>query len=183
LKRGDILTHPFNPPPATPPARRQDSNLIGGRGDKVLPQILELKDRGIWTDGQAALSHHAWEVSEKAASQGWFPDSISTDLGRTPAPGGLATRALPVIMSQYLHLGLSVDQVVERVTANPGKMLKYPERIGTLEVGSTADVSILDLVDGKFEFADLRGQTRTGRQMFVPVATVKSGRLVKAAKP
>jgi dihydroorotase len=172
MKRGDILTHPFNPPSPN------SANLLGADGtqsDKVLSQILALKDRGIWTDGQAATSHNAWVVSEKATKQGWFPDSISPDLGKTPEePYGTA---LTTTMSQYLYLGLTLDQVIERVTTNPGRMLKYPEKIGTLETGATADVAILDLQQGNFEFRDGTGQTRMGRQKFVPVATVKSGKV------
>jgi hypothetical protein len=70
LKRGDILTHTF-----TIPTPRVD-NLFGGptQADKVLPQILELKDRGIFTEGQMVNSHHMFEVSEKAFAQGWIPD-------------------------------------------------------------------------------------------------------------
>src|SRR6187549_3592870 len=79
LKRGDILTHPFNIP------NGNQDNLFGGKPGEVLPQILELKDRGIFTDGQAGTSHHLWENSEKAFSQGWSPDLISTDIGaQTP---------------------------------------------------------------------------------------------------
>ena len=191
LKRGDILTHPFNPP------SKNSSNLFGGDGtqaDKVLPQILELKDRGIWTDGQAATTHHEWEVSEKAAKQGWFPDSISTDLAQNAPgrPGQIETRpgfvgyrsdavGVPVPMSHFLHLGLTLEQVIERVTTTPAKMLNFPEKIGTLQPGVTADVSIFDLAQGNFEFRDGRGQTRVGRQQFVPVATVKSGVFVMKA--
>jgi dihydroorotase len=170
LKRGDTMSHPFNPP--TP----NTSNLLGGemtQGDKVLPQILALKDRGIWTDGQTVSSHHQWQVAEKALSQGWFPDAISTDLGRGPlTPQGVYLLAT---MSQALFLGLSVDQVIACVTTNPAKMLKYPDKIGTLEPGATADVTILDIAQGNFEFVDSVRQTRVGHQKFVHVATVKSG--------
>lgn len=192
LKRGDILTHPFNPPSPN------SANLFGTEGaqaDKVLPQILELKDRGIWTDGQAATTHHQWDVSEKAAKQGWFPDVISTDLAQlaTSAPGtpisyrpdSVGYRpdsvGVPVPMSHFLHLGLSLEQVIERVTTVPAKILNYPEDIGTLKTGVTADVSIFDLAQGNFEFRDGTGQIRTGRQQFVPVATVKAGIFLKAA--
>lgn len=176
LKRGDILTHPFNPPST------ETSNLMGADGaqsDKVLPQILALKDRGIWTDGQAATTHHQWEVSETAVRQGWFPDSISTDMARTPDGTG-ASVLLP--MSHFLHLGMSLDQVIERVTTIPAKMLDYPEKIGTLEPGVTADVSILELVPGNFEYPDgtrPEAHKRVLRQHFAPVATVKSGIFVK----
>jgi len=175
LKRGDILTHPFNPP------SQNWANLLGGEpaeGDKVLPQILELKDRGIWTDGQAGTTHTQWEVLEKAVSQGWLPDAISTDVARNPDKTP-ASVLLP--MTAFLHLGLSLEQVIERVTVNPARMLHYPEKIGTLAPGVTADVAILELAQGNFELRDQRGQTRVARQQLVPVATVKSGIFVKGA--
>jgi len=62
-----------------------------------VPQILALRDRGIWTDGELATTHHSWEASEKAVKQGWFPDTISTDFqpARQLAPGLLACDARP----------------------------------------------------------------------------------------
>jgi dihydroorotase len=80
LRRGDILTHPFNPPSVN------FANVFGSDGrqeDKVLPQILELKARGIWIDGQAATTHHQWEISEKAVRQGWWPPARRS---RCPVP-------------------------------------------------------------------------------------------------
>ena len=172
LKRGDILTHPF--PLSTP----RMPNLFGGQPGAVLPQILELKDRGILTDAQAGSSHHLWEISEKAFSQGWFPDLISTDIGaQTPqTPNG---QLLPWVMTQFLHLGLTLDQVIERVTLTPTKVFKFPEKLGTLEPGVTADVTVIDLQQGNFELIDQRGDKRTAKQKFVPVATVHGGTLTK----
>src|SRR6187549_67540 len=172
LKRGDILTHPFNPPSPT------TSNLVGGDGPKVLPQILELKDRGIFTDGQAGTSHHLWENSEKAFSQGWSPDLISTDIGaQTPqTPNG---QLLPWVMTQYLHLGLTVEQVIERVTLTPTRIFKFPEKHGTLETGVNADVTVLDLQQGNFELIDQQMNKRTAKRKFVPVAVVHGGSLMK----
>jgi dihydroorotase len=172
LKRGDILTHPFAPPSPRMP------NLFGGQPGKVLPQILELKDRGILTDGQAGSSHHSWEVSEKALSQGWSPDLISTDIGaKTPqTPNG---QLLPWVMTQCLYLGLTVEQIIERVTLTPPKVFKFPQKHGTLEPGVTADVTVLDLQEGKFELIDQQGAKRIGKQKFVPVATVHGGTLTK----
>ena len=176
LKRGDILTHPFNP------VSQNNANVFGSgttQADQVLPQILELKDRGIYTDGQLGTTHHSWEISEKAMRQGWFPDAISTDVARNP-DGTPASVLLP--MSQYLHLGLSLDQVIECVTATPAAMLNYPEKVGSLEPDSPADVAVLDLEQGRFTFADGRrddAQTRELSRLFVNVATVKGGVFVK----
>ena len=176
LKHGDILTHPFNP------VSQNNANVFGSgttQADEVLPQILELKDHGIYTDGQLGTTHHSWEVSEKAMRQGWFPDAISTDVARNP-DGTPASVLLP--MSQYLHLGLSLDQVIECVTATPAAMLNYPEKVGSLEPDSPADVAVLDLEQGRFTFADGRrddAQTRELSRLFVNVATVKGGVFVK----
>jgi dihydroorotase len=176
LKRGDILAHPFNPPSPN------SSNLFGGdtQAEQVLPQILALKDRGIFTDGQLATTHHAWEVSEKAAKQGWFPDSISTDISRAP-DGSPASVLVP--MSEFLHLGMPLEQVIAGVTMNPARIMNFPEKVGTLEPGVTADVAILDLQQGSFEYGDQSRQTRTLKQQFVAAATVKGGIFLKGAPP
>ena len=175
LKKGDVLTHPFNPPsPNT-------ANMFGfgtEQADKVLPEILALKERGIWTDGQASTTHTDWAVVEKAVSQGWFPDTLSTDVARN-ADGTPASVLAP--MTALLHFGMSLDQVIERVTVNPAKILNLPDQIGTLRPGVNADVAVLDLAQGNFELRAGRNQTRTAKQQFVAVATVKSGIFVKGA--
>ena len=174
LKRGDILTHTF-----TIPTPRVD-NLFGGPtpADKVLPQILELKDRGIYTEGQMVNSHHMFEASEKAFAQGWIPDLLGTDMGAVgkDMPNGIL---LPWEMTQYLYLGLTVEQVIERVTLTPTKVFKFAEQVGTLTTGAPADVTVIDLQQGAFQLFDQKGGTRTAKQRFVPVAAVHGGTLTK----
>jgi dihydroorotase len=177
LKRGDVLTHPFNP--ALPINSNVFGNEVGPQADKVLPQILALKDRGIWTDGQLATTHHDWNVSEKAVKQGWFPDVISTDFSR--AQDGITPASVLVPMSEFLHLGMPLDQVIAGVTSTPAKVMNFPEKVGTLEPGVTADVAVLELAQGSFEFADQMKQSRTLKQQFVAVATVKGGIFLKGA--
>jgi dihydroorotase len=183
LKRGDILTHPFDPPTS----RGNPANVFGSetQADTVLPQIRELKDRGIWTDGQLGTTHHTFLVSEKAMSQGWVPDAISTDVARNP-DRTQASVLLP--MSEYLHLGMKLEEVIERVTTIPAKMLNYPEKVGSLEPGSPADVAILELEQGNFEVADSNNpgpntNKRVMRQRFAHVATVRTGVLFKPDAP
>ena len=177
LKRGDILAHPFNPP------SNNSSNLFGADGqqsDKVLPQILALKERGIITDGQLATTHHSWTVSEKAAAQGWWPDTISTDISRTP-DGQPASVLVP--MSEFLHLGMPIEQVIAGVTSTPARTMGAPEKIGTLEPGTTADVAVLELEQGSFEYNDGARQMRTLKQRFIAAATIKGGIFLKGAPP
>jgi dihydroorotase len=169
LKKGDILVHPFNPPMYGP-------NLLGPDG-KVLPQILELKERGIFTDF-AHGNHLKWETAEKAAQQGWYPDTISTDISTLhTAPNGIVFD-LVTTMSKFLYLGLPLNQVIEKVTVNPTISLKFPETIGTLDVGNTADVSVLSLDSGEFELIDTMREKRTAKQRITAVASVRAGRLL-----
>jgi dihydroorotase len=174
LKRGDVLTHPFNPPSPN------SSNLVGGEGDQIQPQILALKDRGIWTDF-AHGGHLSWPIAEAAAKQGWYPDTISTDIHRAHvAPNGIVFD-LPKTMSKFLYLGLSIEQAIEKVTATPAKVLRFPEKIGSLQPGSVADVTVSELATGDFELFDSLRVKRIGHQNITPFATVKSGKLIKAA--
>jgi dihydroorotase len=174
LKRGDIMTHTF-----TIPTPRVD-NIFGGpeQADKVLPQILELKERGIYTEGQTVNSHHLFDVSEKAFAQGWIPDLLGTDMGAVgkDMPNGIL---LPWEMTHYLYLGLTVEQVIEKVTLMPTKVFKFAEQIGTLQPGAMADVTVIDLQQGQFQLFDQKGQTRTAKQRFVPVAAVHGGTVTK----
>jgi dihydroorotase len=178
LKRGDILTHPMNP------QSMNSSNLFGNdvdpQADKVLPQILALKDRGIITDCQLATTHSSWAVAEKAAKQGWFPDALSTDIGR--APDGSAASVL-VSMTVAMHLGMPLDAIVAATTSTPARVMNFPEKVGTLAPGTTADVAVLDIQQGNFEYPDQGRQMLAVKQQFVPVATIKGGIFLKGAPP
>lgn len=171
LVKGDVLAHPFNP-------ARSGPSLLGADG-RVLPQILELKDRGIFTDF-AHGNHLLWETAEQAARQGWYPDAISTDIHRGHvAPSGVV-HDLVSTMGKFLYLGLSIEQVIERVTASPTRMYRFPERIGTLQEGAVADVSVLAVERGAFPVYDSTRQVRTATERLVPVTTIKSGVVARA---
>jgi dihydroorotase len=168
LEPGDIMTHPFNPPSPN------SSNLVGGAPGTILPIVLTLKDRGIWTDFSHG-GHLDWGVAEAAAKQGWFPDTISTDIHRGHVPPAGIVYDLPTTISKFLYLGLSIDQAIEKVTAGPARILRFPARIGSLEPGSVADVTISELRSGDFDLFDTRREKRVAHQKFVPIAAVKGG--------
>jgi dihydroorotase len=147
LKKGDTLIHPFNPPSAN------SSNLVGGTGDRVLQQILDLKARGIFTDF-AHGNHLDWTVAETAAKAGWFPDTLSTDLHRGHvAPNGVV-HDLVTTMSKFMHLGLTIEQAVEKVTAAPlpaenriARGGQRRERVGAR--GAAGELRVLRLAEGE----------------------------------
>jgi dihydroorotase len=100
--------------------------------------------------------------AERAIKQGFVPHTISTDWTLAGRAGGVVD--LPNVMSKFLLLGLSLDQVIACVTSNAARVFEAFHDRGTLNVGAPADVALLELREGTFEFVDNFKGTRTGRQ-------------------
>ena len=114
-------------------------------------------------------------VCEPAMQQGFVPDTISSDIHSVSinSPG---YPTLPWVMSKFLALGMSLEDVVAKATGEPARIIGRVPGLGTLQVGAPADLSIFDLVQGPVEFVDTRGNKRAGTQKLVPVLTVRAGR-------
>jgi dihydroorotase len=167
LKRGDVVTHMFAPPP---------NSIIDDAGH-ILPEVTEARHRGVWFDlGNGRTGHLRWDVAEKVLKAGFLPDTFSTDW----TPEGRASQVVdfPNVMSKFLLLGMSLDQVIGCATSTSARVFPVFQGRGTLKVGAPADVAVLDLREGKFDYVDNFGNTRTGRQRLFPIATVLGGKKV-----
>ena len=81
------------------------------------------------------------------------------------------------VMSKFLALGLSLDQVIARATANPAKEIGHDE-LGQLGVGAPADVAVLRLENGSFGFIDSFGARLAGTQRLSCELTIRDGKVV-----
>jgi dihydroorotase len=169
LRPGDIVTHCFTPRP---------NGIVDANG-KVLPEVLEARQRGILFDVGHGAFHFGFDLTEKCLQQGFLPDSISSDLAGRSTNG--PTFDLTTTLSKFLLLGLSVDKVLELATIKPAHTFDYGLELGTLKPGNAADISILELRDGEFEFVDATGSKRTGRQKLFATAAVRDGKLFELA--
>ena len=164
LRPGDILTHTYS---------GAGNNIV--RDGKVLPAALEAKRRGVIIDVGHGGGSFDYTVAEPAIAQGLTPDTISSDIhalsGNTPG-----RPYLPWVMSKFLNLGFTVEDVVAMSTVAPARVIGRVEKLGTLQTGAPADVSILELVEKPVEFVDTRGNRRTGQRWLEPVQTVRAGR-------
>ena len=117
-----------------------------------------------------------WDIAERVLKAGFLPDTFSTDW----TPEGRAAQVIdfPNVMSKFLMLGMPLDQVVACATVNASRAFGVFRNRGTLRVGAPADVAVLEMRDGTFEFVDNYGNKRTGRQRLFPSATVLAGRRV-----
>jgi dihydroorotase len=167
LKPGDIVTHMFAPPP----------NSIFDDNGHILPEVIAARRRGVRFDvGNGRTGHLRWDSAERVLKAGFLPDTISTDW----SPEGRTVQIfdLPNVMSKLLMLGMKLEQVLACVTVNASHAFKVFSDRGTLNVGSPADLAILELREGNFEFVDNFENKRTGRQRLFPSATVLGGKIV-----
>ena len=165
LKRGDIVTHMYAPAP----------NSILDDNGRVLPEVLAARRRGIWFDfGNGVADHFNWDVVERAMKQGFAPDTFSTDWNTMSRTTGVID--FPNVMSKFLMFGMPLDQVIARATVNAARVFEAFNDRGTLNVGAPADIAVLELREGSFEFLDNYQGKRTGRQRLFPVATVIGGK-------
>ena len=79
------------------------------------------------------------------------------------------------VMSKFLALGFTLEQVVAMATINPAKVINRIPKLGTLQVGAPGDVAIMELVEGPVSFVDTRNNRREGRAYLKPVQTVTAG--------
>ena len=169
LKRGDIVTHMYAPPP---------NGILDDQG-RLIPDVAAARRRGVIFDfGNGSTGHFNWEMVERATKQGFWPDTLSTDWTTTSRATGVVD--LPNVMSKLLMVGMPLAQVVACATANPAKVFDAFSDRGTLNVGAPADVAIMELREGSFEFLDNYEGRRTGRQRLFPIATVLNGKRVPA---
>lgn len=165
LRKGDVFTHFLN---------NHEHGILDSNG-KILPELREARDRGVFFDVAEGSTHMSFDVAEKCLSQDFLPDTISTDLynGNVFGP----TYDLPTLVSKFLALGMGLDKVIELVTARPASVFDYGVQLGTLKPGTEADISIFEVREGEFEYADGDKRKLTGCQQLVSKAVVRGGKL------
>ena len=168
LKRGDIVTHMYAP------------GMNGILDDKgvLLPEVMAARRRGIVFDfGNGVSDHFDWDTVEKATRQGLWPDTFSTDWNTKSKSSGVVD--LPNVMSKFFMFGMPLGQIIACATVNAARCFPAFDDRGTLNVGAPADVAIMELREGTFEFLDNYKGTRSGRQRLFPVDTVLNGKRVQ----
>jgi dihydroorotase len=169
LRPGDILTHAYS---GAPNLAGAFTNIV--QDGRVLPATLAAKRRGVIFDVGHGGGSFDFTVAEAAIAQGCPPDTISSDIhvvsGNTPGMPYLTW-----VMSKFLSLGFTLEQVVAMATINPAKVINRAPKLGTLQIGAPGDVAIMELVEGEVAFVDTRNNARNGKAYLKPVQTVTAG--------
>jgi dihydroorotase len=164
LRPGDISTHMFRGPVP----------WIDEHG-KIYDYLRQARARGVKFDVGHGNMSLVLRNAVPAIQQGFWPDSISTDLHGESMNRPLID--MPTLLSKFLTLGMPLKEVVLRATWNPAQIIHHPE-LGHLTAGAVADVAVWRLMEGKFGYADAYGGKIDGHQRLICEMTLRAGEIV-----
>jgi dihydroorotase len=180
LRAGDTITHAYT---------GGGERLIDSRR-RLKPSVRRAREAGIRFDIGHGAGSFSFISAEALAAQGFWPDSISTDLHQLSLPGprlvedgehiarvrgdGAPQLTLLTVMTKLLFLGMPLGEVIRATTSTPAVMFGLADR-GTLRRGSRADVAILDLKQEALDLFDVFGETRHYDQQLACRQTILGG--------
>src|SRR5713101_1532660 len=167
LTAGDILTHLCTPNPGGVMNAREGAQ-------SVVPEVEEARANGVLIDSALGRGNFGIEVARRQAELGIRPDTTSSDLtagGRKLGVGLLDS------MAKFMSVGYSLADVVRMTTVNAARGIGLGDHLGAIAVGREADLSIFDVVEGKWKFTDTVNQVFTGSQALLPIQTIRKGEL------
>ena len=164
LRPGDISTHMFRGPVP----------YVDNAG-KLLEYLKQARARGVLFDVGHGGGSFVFRNAVPAIQQGFYPDTISTDLHTGSMNGAMMD--MPTTMSKLLVLGVPLKEVIRQSTANAAKTIQRAD-LGHLGVGAEADIAVLRVLEGPFRYADGARGTIEGNRRLTCEMTLKGGSVV-----
>ncbi len=164
LRPGDIATHMYRAPVP-----------YVGKDGKLLPYFFAARRRGVIFDVGHGGGSFVFRSAAPSIAQGFYPDTISTDLHTTSMNGAMMD--ITTVISKFLALGMSLAEAIKETTVNPARLIGHPE-LGTLTVGGIADIAVFNLMAGEFGYYDSGGGKLQGKQRLITELTLKDGKIV-----
>ncbi|MCC7352378.1 MAG: amidohydrolase/deacetylase family metallohydrolase [Anaerolineae bacterium] len=165
LEPGDVLTHCYH---------GNAEGILDDQG-RVLPAARHAVTRGVVMDVGHGRGSFSFAVAERALEQGFLPGTISSDLHTQNIHGPVFD--LATTLSKFLHLGLTLSEVVTMATARPAAVMGWTGELGTLAKGARGDLVLMRLEEGQFRFEDTKGDVRIGHRRLAPQGIIKDGKV------
>lgn len=164
MRPGDIICHAY---------QGKKSTIVDEQGN-VKQAVWDARKRGVSFDSADARINHCYEVIYPAIKQGFKPDIISTDITKNGLFSNMCW-GLPVVLSKWLNLGLSLSEVIADCTYHPAKIHQLPWGIGTLDQGANANITIFSVEDRPFHLKNRMGESFDGKNLIIPQVTIING--------
>ncbi len=165
LRPGDVICHIYQ--------NRGKYTCLDGQG-KILEGLWKARKRGVLFDASNGRSNYDLEVCKAAVAQGFTPDIISSDIN-TSSDFLQPLHSLPRILSKFLDLGMTLEQVLDTVTRIPAGLIGRPD-LASMDEETEGDLCILRLKKKPVPYQDINGNSFLGTQVLVPMMTFKGGK-------
>jgi dihydroorotase len=167
MRPGDIITHSFEKVSERMP-------VVDDEGH-VRPFVLDAQKRGVLFDVGHGGAGFWFSQAIPAFKQGLIPNSFGSDLHRFSMNAGM--KSMLNIMSKYLNMGMTIEDVILRATWNAAKSIKH-EELGNLSEGAVADIAVLNILKGRYGFIDAGGNKIKGNRKLEAELSIRAGRVV-----
>jgi len=175
LRPGDILTHMYHAGKSVGAGSPLYKESVLDVNGKVKPYIFQAQKRGIIFDVGHGGNGFVFGQAIPAMKQGFRPNTISSDLHIGNMNAGMKDMAN--IMSKFLNMGMSVQDVIAQSTWNPAISIQRKD-LGHLSVGAEADIAVFNLKNGTFGFIDSHGGSFIGAKRLEAELTIRAGKIV-----
>ena len=196
LDAGDVLAHPYT---------RLPSGVVDTNGS-VHPLILEAARKGVRFDVGRG-SHLSFDTARRAMDAGivpftigadlhgynvrrpkgvsWYRGTFAADSSGKPDPefSFVSPYSLHHALSEMLALGLPLHEVFRMATVNPAKLLGMEKELGSIVPGRPADISVVEVVSGRWQLEDSMNVKIAADRMIHPRFSICGGKVFRPTSP
>jgi len=163
LEQKDIITHYLN---------GKANNLFDADGNPI-KALTDAIARGVHLDVGHGRASFSFKVAEAAKRSGIALGTISTDIYRDNRLNG-PVYSMASVLSKFLYLGYSLEEVIAAVTARAAEWLGKPE-LGRIQVGDTANLTLFGIEQEPVILVDSEGEQREASQQIITRGAVADG--------
>ncbi|MBD1381520.1 amidohydrolase/deacetylase family metallohydrolase [Metabacillus arenae] len=167
LKKKDVITHYLN---------GKQNNLFDHEG-KPLQVLTDAIERGVHLDVGHGTASFSFNVAEAAKQNHIGLDTISTDIYRGNRLNG-PVYSMANVLSKFLYLGYSLEEVIAAVTTHAANWLEKPE-LGRIEAGDAANLTLFSVKNEPINLIDSEGDKRTAERKIEAKGVVVNGEFIE----
>ncbi|NCC48515.1 MAG: amidohydrolase/deacetylase family metallohydrolase [Clostridia bacterium] len=142
---------------------------------KVYDHMWEAREKGIFFDLGHGAGSFWFRNAVPAFNDGFSIDTISTDLHMANIYGSVLS--MLNIMSKMLNIGMPLQEVIMRSTSEPARLINRPD-LGNLSEGACADIAVLELNEGDYNYIDCGRARMNGTSALNCLMTFREGKIV-----
>lgn len=164
LDENDVITHSFH---------GKKNGILSNKG-RLKKEVIRAKERGVLFDVGHGSSSFNFNVAQKAINQGFYPDTISTDIYSDNYQGPVYN--LITTVNKIISLGVNFKDCINMVTNIPAVNFNL-DFIGNLKKGYQGDLTIFNLKSTEVNYKDSDGNTITNNKVIEGTHVVKKGKI------